>query len=272
MKYHSLITTKNGLNTPSINPCKLLDFGFLKLESGEIHRGESGDREVLAVLLGGRASFEVGGKRFEKIGGRPNVFNGKPHSVYIPAGSKFTIQAEGAAEIALPSAPSDLQAEPYVITPAQVANGVWGAANFKRNYHQILTLASQPELAARRLIVGETFTPSGNWSTYPPHKHQTDDLPREAQHEEMYFFKVNPAEGFGICRYYNEEGEEENFTIRDNSIHMMPRGYHTVVSAPGYVTYYLWFLAGTQRVQGAVDDPQVGWVNKTVAMLKELGH
>ena len=135
---------------------------------------------------------------------------------------------------------------------------MWGAANFKRNYHQILTLASQPDLPARRLIVGETFTPSGNWSTYPPHKHQVDDLPREAYHEEMYYFKVNPADGFGICHYYNEEGEEENFTVRDNSIHMMPRGYHTVVSAPGYTTYYLWFLAGNQRVQATVDDPQLG--------------
>ena len=89
-------------------------------------------------------------------------------------------------------------------------------------------------------IVGETFTPSGNWSTYPPHKHQVDDLPREAYHEEMYYFKVNPADGFGICHYYNEEGEEENFTVRDNSIHMLPRGYHTVVSAPAHGT-----LSGT---------------------------
>ena len=78
--------------------------------------------------------------------------------------------------------------------------------------------------------------------------------------------------GFGIFHYYNEEGEDENFTIRDNSIHMMPRSYHTVVSAPGYTTYYLWFLAGNQRIQATVDDLQLGWVTKTVAMLKELGH
>jgi 5-deoxy-glucuronate isomerase len=272
MKYHAILTTNNGLNALPINPCQLLEFGFLKLGAGEIYSSESGTREMLAVLLGGRASFEVCGKRFEKIGGRPNVFSGKPYSVYIPAGSKFSIQAEGPVEIALPSAPSDLEIEPYVIEPSKVANGIWGAANFKRYYHQILTTASQPELPARRLIVGETLTPSGNWSTYPPHKHQVDDLPREAYHEEMYFFKVNPGDGFGICRYYNEEGEEENFTVRDNSIHMMPRGYHTVVSAPGYTTYYLWFLAGNQRMQGAVDDPQLGWVSRTVAMLKELGH
>jgi 5-deoxy-glucuronate isomerase len=273
MKYHALLSSNQGLNTLPINPCKLLDFTLLKLAKGETYSAETSGREILAVILGGRATFEINGLRFEKVGGRPNVFNGKPHSVYIPAGGKFTIQAEAAVEIALPSAPSDeTSIQPYLITPAQVASGIWGAANFKRYYHQILTTASQPELPARRLLVGETFTPSGNWSTFPPHKHQVDDLPREAYHEEMYYFKVSPAEGFGICHYYNEESEEENFTVRDNSIHMMPRGFHTVVSAPGYTTYYLWFLAGNQRIQGAIEDPQLSWVGKTVAMLKELGH
>ena len=214
----------------------------------------------------------VAGHCFEQVGGRPNVFNGKPHSIYIPANAAFSIRAHTALEVALASAPSDLDIAPYAIPPSMVASGAWGAANFKRYYHQILTLAAQPDLPASRLIVGETFTPSGNWSTYPPHKHQVDDLPREAYHEEIYYFKVSPAEGFGICRCYNEEGEEENFTIRDNSIHMLPRGYHSVASAPGYTTYYLWFLAGNQRVQATVEDPQVSWVGKTVSMLKELGH
>jgi 5-deoxy-glucuronate isomerase len=273
MKYHALLSANQGLNTPSTNPCKLLDFAMLKLGAGETYQAETTGREILAVILGGKASFMVNDQAFEKAGGRPNVFNGKPHSIYIPAGARFSIRAESAVEIALPSAPSDETGiQPYLIAPAQVANGAWGAANFKRYYHQILTTASQPELPARRLLVGETFTPSGNWSTYPPHKHQVDDLPREAYHEEMYYFRVSPGEGFGICHYYNEEGEEENFTVRDNSLHMMPRGFHTVVSAPGYTTYYLWFLAGNQRIQGAVEDPLLGWVGKTVPMLKELGH
>src|SRR3972149_4320831 len=164
MKYHAILTAKQGINTPPTNACKLLDFSLLKLAAGETHSAEGGDREIRAVILGGKASFEINGQRFEKVGGRPNVFAGKPHSVYIPAGAKYAIKAESAVEVALPSAPSDLQAEPYVIAPSQVANGAWGAANFKRYFHQILTLAAQPELPARRLIVGETFTPSGNWS------------------------------------------------------------------------------------------------------------
>jgi 5-deoxy-glucuronate isomerase len=272
VKYHSYLSNDIGLNSLLYNPCKLLDFGFLRLEAEETYEAQTEGREILAVLLSGKATFEINGIRFEKIGGRTNVFAGRPHSVYIPANASFSIQAETPLEIALPSAPSDLQTGPYVITPAQVASGIWGAANFSRNYHQILTLASQPELPASRLIVGETYTPSGNWSTYPPHKHQKDNLPHEAFQEEMYYFRVNPHDGFGICHYYNEQEEEENFTIRDNSIHMMPYGYHTVVSAPGYTTYYLWFLAGNQRKQAAVDDPQVGWVSRTVSMLRDLGH
>jgi 5-deoxy-glucuronate isomerase len=271
MKYHALLTSHPGLNPLPYNPCKLLDFNLLKLGSGEQFAAHSGDRELLAVILGGMASFTINGRAFEKVGGRPSVFGGKPHSLYIPPGADYTIQAEGPVEIALPSAPGNKASEPYLIAPSQVANGVWGAANFKRYFHQILTLAAQPALTACRLIVGETFTPSGNWSTYPPHKHQLDDLPRQAYHEEMYYFKVSPADGFGICHYYNDDGEEENFTVRDRSIHMMPKGYHTVVSAPGYTTYYLWFLAGNQRVQATVDDPDLGWVSRTVPMMKELG-
>lgn len=271
MKYHAPLTTNPGLNKLPYNPCKLLDFNFLKLDGGEEYTANSGAREILAVILGGKASFKIKGATFEHVGGRPNVYGGKPHSVYIPSSADFSIKAESPVEIALPSAPSDENIEPYVIPPSQVANGAWGAANFKRYYHQILTTAAQPDLPARRLIVGETFTPSGNWSTYPPHKHQVDNLPREAYHEEMYYFRVNPVDGFGICHYYNEEGEEENFTVRDHTIHMMAKGYHTVVSAPGYTTYYLWFLAGNQRFQAVVDDPNLGWVGRTVPMLKELG-
>jgi 5-deoxy-glucuronate isomerase len=270
--YFAALESKQGANALPHNPCKLLGFDLLVLPAGETFSAQTGDREVLAVVLGGKATFEAAGKRFDKVGGRPNVFAGKPHSVYLPAGADYKVSAEGAVQIALTSAPSDLEVEPYVIGPDRVTSGTWGAANFTRYFHQILTEAGQPDLPARRLIVGETFTPSGNWSTYPPHRHENDDLPREAYHEEMYYFKVTPTDGFGICRYYNDQGVEESFTVRDNTIMMAPIGYHTVVSAPGYMTYYLWFLAGEHRHQATADDPNLGWVSRTVPMLKELGH
>jgi 5-deoxy-glucuronate isomerase len=271
MSYFEPVHSKPGLNHPAGNPFTLLEFGYLILNDGEHFDGKTADREVLAVLFGGKGTFVVNGQTFAKVGGRPNVFSGKPHSVYMPCNAGYTITAHGRLEVGLCSAPSDLATAPYVIGPEKVTTGVWGAANFSRNFPQILTLAGQPDLPARRLIVGETLTPSGNWSTFPPHKHEKDNLPAEAYHEEMYFFKVGPADGFGMCRYYNGD-VDAGYIVRDNTILMAPNGYHTVVSAPGYTTYYLWALAGNQRVQGTVDDPALAWVSRTVPMLKALGH
>jgi 5-deoxy-glucuronate isomerase len=271
MSYFEAVSNQSGLNNLPSNPCKLLDFSLLSLANGQSYELASNNREILAVIMGGKGTFSVGDRLFESVGGRPDVFSGKPHSVYIPRDTNCTITAQGKLEVGLCSAPGDLRTEPYMIAPAEVTSGVWGAANFSRQFHQILTESSHPNFPASRLIVGETYTPSGNWSTYPPHKHEVDDLPREAYHEEMYFFKVNPPDGFGIARFYNHE-VDKGYTVRDNTILMIPDGYHTVVSAPGYTTYYLWFLAGNHRTQAVSVDPAVGWVGRTVSMLKELGH
>jgi 5-deoxy-glucuronate isomerase len=271
MSYFESVPSAAGLNRLPSNPFKLLDFNYLILADGAEFKGSTGDREFCAVLLGGKGTFTVNGQALGNVGSRPNVFSGKPHSVYIPCGSDYTVTARGRVEVGLVSAPSDLRTAPYIIGPDKVTTGVWGAANFTRNFHQILTLAGQPELPAQRLIVGETYTPSGNWSTFPPHRHEKEDLPREAYHEELYFFKVSPPDGFGITRYYNDE-IDTGYIVRDNTILMAPKGYHTVVSAPGYMTYYLWALAGNHRIQATADDPTLSWVSRTVPMLKALGH
>jgi 5-deoxy-glucuronate isomerase len=268
--YFTTLKTTPGVNSLDVNPCNLLDFQLVRLNDGQTHTANSGNREILTVLFGGKATIEVGGKRFEAIGERANVFAGKPHSVYIPCNTDYSIAGVGDVEIGLCSAPSDLVTEPYMIAPDQVLSGRWGAANFSRNFHQILVESVQPQFAAQRLIIGETYTPSGNWSTYPPHKHEVDNLPHEAFHEEMYFFKVDPSDGFGIARYHNEE-EEINYTVRNNTILMVPKGFHTVASAPGYTTYYLWFLAGNHRTQAVMNDPVTGWVQDTVPTLRKVG-
>lgn len=271
MSYFTTVPSLPGLNRLPENPCKLLDFALLVLNDGEQYAGNTGDREMLAVILGGKGTFTVGAQQFPGVGGRPNVFGGKPHSVYLPCAVDYSVTAHGRLEVALCSAPSELAIPAYVIPPERVTSGTWGAANFSRNFHQILTLAGQPDLPARRLIVGETYTPSGNWSTYPPHKHEVDNLPAEAYHEEMYFFRLSPADGFGMVRYYNDE-IDTGFIVKDNTILMAPNGYHTTNSAPGYNSYFLWVLAGNQRVQATVDDPALAWVGRTVPMLKSLGH
>jgi 5-deoxy-glucuronate isomerase len=228
------VGTDNGRNTLTENPCRLLDFELLILEDGQRHEFSTGNREIVAVLLGGKATFEVGLRTFREVGERATVFDGPPY--------------------ALCSAPSDLAGEPYLITPEHVTSGTWGKLNFTRYYNQILTEAGQPDLPARRLIVGETFTPGGNWSTYPAHEHEIDNLPDEAYHEEMYFFRVSPGDGFGITRNYHDDADAVNYTVRNNTILMMPDGYHTYVAAPGFNAYYLWFLAGEHRQQAVTQD------------------
>ncbi|HEX7160736.1 MAG TPA: 5-deoxy-glucuronate isomerase, partial [Trebonia sp.] len=227
-RYHAIIPTGDGRNTLPENPCQLLDFTLLRLEAGGTWSGESGDREILAVILGGKATFTVNGQVFSGVGEREDVFSGKPHSVYIPAGATVSVQALTPLEVAMPSAPSDLAVDPYVIGPDKIESGRWGAYNFSRTYHRILTEIAQPELPARRLIVGETYTPSGNWSTYPPHRHTVDNLPAEAQHEEGYYYRVNPAGGFGVSIVYTDEGDQEAVLVKDHWMQLMPAGYHTV--------------------------------------------
>jgi 5-deoxy-glucuronate isomerase len=133
----------------------------------------------------------------------------------------------------------------------------------------ILTASDQPDLPAQRLIVGETLVPSGNWSTYPPHKHEVDDLPREAFHEELYYFRVDLPGGFGHARHYSlERGYDTTYAVQDSTILMLPHGYHTTCSAPGYTNYFLWMLAGEHRTQAVAFDPNHAWVQKTIGLLK----
>jgi len=254
MDYFAQLTQEIGQNQLPYNPCKLLDFELLVLAPGETAQGATGEREILAVILGGKATIKAGDKTFTEIQKRANMFDGKPYALYLPAGTEYEISAVTAVQIALPSAPSDLQVEPYLITPDQVKSGVWGYDNHTRNFHQILVESVQPEFPAKRLIVGETYTPSGNWSTYPAHKHEVDNLPHEAYHEEMYYFRVVPDDGFGITRFYHTEEGATNYTVKDNSILMIPDGFHTYVGAPGFQSYYLWFLAGEHRTQAVQAD------------------
>jgi len=272
--YFASIANQSGSNPPETNPCQLLDFAKITLNPGETYEGNTGDREALLVILNGVATVSAGGVDFEKVGGRPNVFAGKPHSVYMPPGCQYAIRVPSDGirfEAALPMAAAEDGSPPFLIQPEDVRTGKWGISNFSRSFRQILVKGQHPGRKISRLIVGETLTPSGNWSTYPPHRHEFDNLPTEAYMEEMYYFRVAPNDGWGLAKYYTDDGSiDEAYTVKDDTILMMPKGYHTVVSAPGYTTYYLWFLAGNTRTQATVDDPNVGWVSRAIPMIQNI--
>jgi 5-deoxy-glucuronate isomerase len=119
-----------------------------------------------------------------------------------------------------------------------------------------------PEHTAVRLLLGETINPPGNWSSYPPHRHDRHDPPREVNLEEVYLFKVDPPGGFGVQLRYDLGGAEEAFVVRDDDIAVIRAGFHPVAAASGYALYYLWVMAGDGRVMVPYLDPAHAWVQE----------
>ncbi len=145
-----------------------------------------------------------------------------------------------------------------IVTPADHRVADVGSGNWARQVRTILG----PEHAAGRLIVGETVNPPGNWSSYPPHKHDEDNPPHEVQLEEVYYFKFDPPGGFGVQLRYDGKGDpaDEVFVVRDGDVAIIKSGYHPVVGAPGYAFYYLWVMAGHGRRMAPALDPRHAWV------------
>jgi 5-deoxy-glucuronate isomerase len=185
------------------------------------------------------------------------VFEAPGDAVYAPPGAILRLTASSAAELAVASAPVDdlPPGKARVITPADQELAERGEANWSRSVRTILG----PNDDAGRLLVGETINPSGNWSSYPPHKHDEHNPPHEVQLEEVYMFKVDPPGGFGVQLLYDRDGQQA-FTVRDNDVAAIKSGYHPVVGAPGYSLYYLWVMAGRGRQMIPALDPQHAWV------------
>lgn len=265
MEMFQNVPGKKGLNSIDTSGMKLLDFKKIVLGPGESVSGKTEGYECLFDILGGKARFVAAGKDLGIVGGRPNPFAGKGFAVYMPAGTDYSLEApaNSSCEIALCLAKSDRKGESYVITPEEVSTGTWGATNFTRFFKGIL-LDDKP---AERLFVGETIVPSGNWATFPPHKHEKDDLPREVYMEEIYYYKVSPSEGFGLDRHYKPGAYDRADVIKDDTILLMPDGYHCLVTAPGYTMFYIWFLAGNIRKQNPMTDPDFAWVQKTIPII-----
>jgi 5-deoxy-glucuronate isomerase len=217
--------------------------------------------ETAAVVLTGRVDVHVDGAPLGRAGGRQSVFEAPGDTVYVPPGTQLRLQAiDGPAQVAVTSAhASAAQSAPArVITPADQRIAEVGKGNWARTVRTILG----PEHPAGRLLLGETINPPGNWSSYPPHRHDRHDPPREVALEEVYLFKVDPPGGFGVQIRYEESGEEEAFLVRDDDIAVIGSGFHPVVAAAGYSLYYLWVLAGDGREMIPYLDPAHAWVQQ----------
>jgi 5-deoxy-glucuronate isomerase len=245
------------------------DFGFeflafqqCKLAAGEVLRAATGDRELGIVLLGGICSVSSSAGNFLAFGLRRNVFAGMPYTLYLPISTEFELKAEADCDLAFCYCRAEEHFPAKLVVPGEVRVEIRGGGNATRQINHII----QPSFSAHRLMVCEVYTPGGNWSSYPPHKHDVHNPPAEVDLEEIYYYRIDRAEGYAIQRVYTSNRQlDATLTVRDGELVLIPEGYHPVVAAHGYNVYYLNALAGSARSMAATDDPQYAWVRQTWA-------
>jgi 5-deoxy-glucuronate isomerase len=244
--------------TPQSAGWSHVGFKVSQLAAGEIISGGEGDREACIVILTGTAKVTVDGKYLGQLGGRTSVFDdAAPGAVYAPAGSTYLVEAVSAAEIATCTAPGAADLSPRIIEDDDMARQVRGKGTNTRYIRNILP----QDKPAHGLLVVEVVTPGGNWSSYPPHKHDTLTEGEETSLEETYYHRLNPPQGFAVQRVYTDDRSlDETISVQNGDVVMVPRGYHPVGAPHGYDLYYLNVMAGPERNWIFRNDPDHDWI------------
>lgn len=258
--------------TPHDAGWQYLAFRAYRLEPGESIAGETGEYETGIVVLGGSCSVAAGGQEFFEIGERPDVWAGRPpYVVVMPPGVAYQVKAESHAHIAVAGAKAtDCKPHPVrLITPDEIHVEERGEGNTYRRVQHLLP----PSAESARLQLVEVYTPAGNWSSFPPHKHDTEDPPREAYLEEIYYYQIKPEEGFALQRIYTDDQTlDEAVAAYSGDVVLVPRGYHPVAAMPGYDCYYLNAMAGPSKAWNFTVDPRYAWLmNWTKPQVTEVG-
>ena len=249
-------------NREVVPPGVLRFLQFSLLAGNDTHRGSTADRECVLDVFSGTATVSLEGRRlkqnFPRIGGRKDVFSGPPCVLYIPPQCACTIQPESEDfRAGLFSAPATQTGVPALVEPRAVQTRKVGHDSFERTVYTALG----DNFAADRLLAGETLNAPGGWSSFPPHKHDRSNPPQETCLEEIYYFQIQPAGGFGFIWTYTAPGDPDGFNnvfvVENGDTVLLPKGYHPVVAAPGCRLHYTWVLAGEQRQYGAwAEDPK----------------
>jgi 5-deoxy-glucuronate isomerase len=233
-----------------------MSFFVTRLQPGEVLRASTDGEEAAFVLLSGTCVADWG-KGTHNIGKRKNVFDGLPYTLYLPAHNAVSFTADTMCEIAECRVPSQASLQPRLITPENVATSLRGGGNVSRQIVDVLP----PSFPADKLVVIEVYTPGGNWSSYPPHKHDTHNPPKEVDQDEIYYFRTARPEGFAFQYLYSDKDiNGRTVRARDGDAVLVHSGYHAVVAGPGYDVYYLNFLAGTSRALAVTEDQNHAWI------------
>ena len=242
---------------------QFLNFQARLMKQGESWKANTGENEYAIILLGGNFSVRSDKGNWESKNGRKDVFSGIAHSLYLPRHTEFELKAESEIlDIAYGWCESDEDHPAYFKTPEEAAIEIRGGDNATRQINSLL----QPGFACHRLVSVEVYTPSGNWSSFPSHKHDSRKLDEngnvvEACLEETYFYKIDKSQGFAIQQIYNDDRSLDEIAVaRNNDVVLVPEGYHPVAAGHGYNVYYLNFLTGSDQSLANTDDPDHKWI------------
>jgi len=249
---------------------EFLNFKTCAMKKGETWSGNTENCEMLFVLLGGNFSASTSKGKWQTITGRSDVFSGLPHALYLPSQTEFEITADSETlDLACGWCKTDQVHPAQFITPEKVVEmgiELRGGDNASRQINRMLPPGSD----CHRLVCVEVYTPSGNWSSFPAHKHdevKTDPKTGallEAKLEEVYFYKIDKPQGFAIQKVYTDDRSlDEIAEAHNNDTVLVPRGYHPVIAGHGYNTYYLNFLTGSHQSLANTDDPDHKWIYGT---------
>lgn len=244
--------------TPASANWHYVGFECYQFKQGEKLLLDSNDQELCLVLVAGRANVSTRQQQWPDIGDRMTPFaHQAPYAVYIPPDDHTEVIATTALELAACRAPATGKYPARLIQPNDCQYELRGSGTNQRHVCNILF----GNLPAESLLVVEVITPSGNWSSYPPHKHDTDNAPNETHLEETYYHRVNPSQGFVFQRVYTDDRRiDETMTVEDGCVVMVPEGYHPVGVPHGYESYYLNVMAGPKREWIFHNDPDHQWI------------
>ncbi|WP_418499333.1 5-deoxy-glucuronate isomerase [Flagellimonas sp.] len=253
--YHSV--------TPETANWNYLSFGAREMKKGEKWEHETQGNEMVIVLLSG--NFKVGSDKgtWETHNGRTSVFDGVAHTLYLPRNSSFVLTATSdMLDIAYGWCKSDVDFPAKFVTPEETPVVIFGGDNATRQFNDLVP----PGFGCSKIVVREVYTPSGNWSSFPAHKHDERIVDGEGNvlepiQEETYFYKFQKPEAYAIQQVYTADRSlDEIVRPRHNDVVMIPKGFHPVVAEHGFHCYYLNFLAGTDQCLANTTDPDHEWI------------
>ena len=253
--------------TPATAHWEHLSFSAIRLEAGEQWQFDTTGNELALIILGGTCDIASNAGNWASIGSRKDVFSGLPTTLYLSRYANLTVTAcEDGVDFAVGWAAATQDFPPRLVRPEDVEVELRGGDNASRQINKMLP----PGFPCQRLVVVEVFTPGGNWSSYPPHKHDQrkvapDGTVLEADLEEIYFYKIDkPETGYAYQRIYNDIlSIDQLMLVRNDHLVLSPEGYHPVVAVPGFDCYYLNILAGSDQSLASTDDPRYSWVKST---------